>query len=276
MHLPRRRASRGLAAPSRPTASRERDSRLREAPGSAKNGTSMQVTTLSLFRFRGPWNKFWAFMHMGLAPAAITRLPGSGFLKMLGVGRDAAFHPAPNFGIYAILATWDGLDDARSALEGSDIFRRYRAHADEHWSVYLTATRSKGSWDAAEPFEPNGARGRGPVGILTRASIDRRKLIPFWRSVPAVSEMVPEGAPLRFRIGMGEKPVVQLMTFSIWDDLEAAHAFAYRDGAHLETMRHARKDDWFSEDLFVRFAILDAQGTWEGARPLDGLPLGVA
>lgn len=234
----------------------------------------MQVTSISFFRFEGLWNKFWAFEHMGLARRPLRRLPGLTFLKMMGVGRGAGFNPAPNFGAYAFLATWTSMEAARDAVQSSRIFRRYDAHAAESWTIFLSASRSRGAWNRQHPFAiESELPASEPVGILTRASISWRRVWTFWGSVPPVSSMVLGAPGLRFNIGMGEWPISQLMTFSVWDDFEAAKSFAYRDGAHRRAMQRARTDGWFSEDLFVRFRLLGATGTWKGADPLAGLTL---
>ncbi|MEM9696911.1 MAG: spheroidene monooxygenase [Myxococcota bacterium] len=231
----------------------------------------MQVTTLSFFRFQGPWNKFWAFQYMGLAKKPLRAQPGIGFLKMLGVGRYDGFHPAPNLGRYTILATWDSLEAAEAAVYRSDIFRRYRAHASEHWTVFLVAFRSQGTWDEVEPFaRADDARASSPIAILTRATINRQQLRPFWQSVPRVTEFARSDVPgMRFKVGMGELPIVQLMTFSVWDDLESAKHFAYRGGEHRTTMRAARRDGWFEEELFVRFNVVGSTGSWDGTDPAE-------
>jgi spheroidene monooxygenase len=170
----------------------------------------MQVTTLSFFRFEGFWDQFWAFRQMGLARRPLRRLPGIGFWKLMGVGR-ALFNPAPNFSLYAILATWPSVEAARAQTLGSAVFERYRARSVESWTLVLSATRSRGAWDHADPFpisEP--LRPDEPVGVLTRATIDvAEDSCPFWRSVPAGER---HGRPPSRRrcgssIGMGEWPI---------------------------------------------------------------------
>ena len=229
----------------------------------------MQVTTLSFFRFEGIVNKIWALVHMGLARGPFRRLQGIRFLKLLGVGRLGGFHPAPNFGVYSVLATWDSMDEARRHVFESRIYRRYQDRAVESWVVFLSAARAHGAWDRRAPFAVESSLdAEAPVGVLTRATISWRRLLTFWRSVPRVAAHGDRAPSLRFSIGMGELPFVQLMTFSLWDDLAAARAFAYRDGDHRDTMRRARAEGWFAEELFVRFRVLETTGTWFGVDPL--------
>jgi len=229
----------------------------------------MKVTTLSFFRFEGFWNKLWALVQMGLARRPLRSLPGIGFSKLLGIGRGSGFHPAPNFAAYSLLATWDSIEQAREQVFDSAIYRRYHARSAETWTLFLCSARSRGSWDRQAPFAVEATLGPSePVGILTRASIDWRRLLRFWRSVPRVSASSFASPAIRFNVGMGELPVVQLMTFSLWDDFASAKTFAYGVGNHKETMLRARSEGWFAEELFVRFRILGAEGTWHGVDPL--------
>ena len=228
----------------------------------------MQVTTVTLFRFQGFWARFWAFRQMVLAYGPLRALEGLRFVKVLGTGRGLGFHPAPNWGVYSILATWDSREHAERALCGDGKIGEYRDRSVEHYTLFLEATRCHGSWDGIEPFTPAlGASAPAPLVVLTRATIRPSRLWAFWRSVPAVSAMVAGRAPLRLSLGLGERPIVGLMTFSLWDDGESMRAYAYRAGHHRETMRLAKRDGWFAEDLFVRFRVLGASGRWGGEDP---------
>jgi len=239
----------------------------------------MQVTTLSFYRLDAFWHRVWAFLHMGLAPSKMRRVPDIGFFKLLGTGRGAGFHPAPNFHVYSILATWPSREAALRGLEDA-AFRAYADKATETWHLLLSAVQGHGSWDRQAPFEcERTAASPRPIGVLTRASIRWTRLLRFWQSVPSVSATTRDEKHMRFRIGMGERPILQLMTFSLWDDVDALKSFAYRDGQHLTTLRRARAEGWFSEELFARFRVIESRGTWGGRDPLadvDARPLSEA
>lgn len=228
----------------------------------------MQLTTLSAFRFEDVASRFWAFRQMGTAQRELEAVAGVSWGRLLGSGAGAGFDLLPNLGVYAILATWDHADRARDAMREAELFSGFRERAAERWMVALEATHATGAWDGCSPFDPAGEDPEGPMAVLTRAKIRTGRLVPFWRSVPSISRATEGRFDLRFGLGIGEWPLSQLATFSVWDDAEAMRAFAY-GGSHGETMRRARRDGWFREDLFARFRVLGSEGTWGGRDPLD-------
>lgn len=232
----------------------------------------MKAASLSFFRFEGLGSKLWAFSQMQFARRPLAAVPGIGFHKLLGSGTREGFHPFPNFSVYAILATWPSLEEGRARIADDAVYQRYRGHAAEHWTVFLEATQSRGRWAGAAPFDV-AEPGQEPetIAVLTRASVKATHVLAFWRRVPNISATIREQDHLLFKIGLGEIPWLHQVTFSIWRDRGAMEAFAYR-GFHAEAIRQVRKDGWFSEELFTRFQVLQAEGQWEGAEPLAEAP----
>ncbi len=232
----------------------------------------MQAISISFFRFEGVFARLWAFAQMQFARRKLERIPEIGFYKLFGTGTGEGFTPVPNFGVYAVMATWPDLETARARVEGAQAFRDYRAHASESGTVYLSAVASRGRWDAREPFEVSQAEpAPRPIAVLTRATVRGRHLLRFWGRTPDISETVRAQDHLRFKIGMGEVPWVQQVTFSIWDDPESMLAFAYRSSSHGEAVRRVRDGRWFKEELYARFRVLHWDGTWDGRDPLRAL-----
>ncbi|MEM9145161.1 MAG: spheroidene monooxygenase [Pseudomonadota bacterium] len=233
----------------------------------------MQVTSLSVFRFDGIAARLWAFSQMGIARAALAREPDIGFWKLFGTGEGESFRPRPNFGVYAILATWPSETAARAGLAQGAVFRRYRAWAAETFTVYLATVSVRGAWDGRPPFERAPEVDlHAPFAILTRASIRPMKARAFWRGAPDIDARTAEEPAILFKRGMGEVPFLRQVTFSIWSDLDAMKAFAYRHPYHRDAARHAREREWFSEELFARFRVLGAEGCWGGVDPLSACP----
>lgn len=234
----------------------------------------MQVVTLCLFRFAGLGAKSWALAQMGFSRRALARAEGLTFLKMLGTGSDAGFHPIPNLAVYGLLAVWRDGEAARAGVAGNRAFRAYRERAAEWACFHLRATRARGAWAGCAPFAagPDGgaAQEGGPVAVLTRATLRPRHAAAFWRRVPAISAALLAEPDLRFRIGLGEVPWLHQVTFSIWDDARRMRAFAMTSQSHGAAVAAVRRHGWFREQLFARFAVEAAEGRWDG-RPVDGL-----
>jgi spheroidene monooxygenase len=231
-----------------------------------------QTGTLSLFRFSGPLARLWAFAQMGLARPGMAKTRGIGFWKLLGSGTGEGFTPLPNTAVYAILATWPDAETAREQTAQAPVFARYRRHAAESWTVFLTPVSARGHWTGQEPFAPQAAQGAGPLAALTRATIRPRILLRFWRRVPRISEMIGRDPNVAFKIGVGEVPWLHQVTFSIWPDERSMAGFA-RTGPHAEAIRAVRSEGWFREELYARFRVEGASGTWNGASPLTRLDL---
>ncbi len=236
----------------------------------------MKTVSISFFRFEGLFNRLWAFSQMQFARGPLKRMPGIGFFKLFGTGTGEGFTPVPNFGVYAILATWPTEDAARAAVAEGRVFQAWRRHASEMATVYLTALSSRGTWDGVAPFEVTKAAGLPvPIAVMTRATLKKRYVFDFWRQTPDISTTVRGQTNLKFKIGMGEVPWFQQVTFSIWDDPEQMKAFAYKSASHAGAVKLVRDNKWFKEELYARFHVLGFDGTWEGKRPLDSLRLGL-
>lgn len=234
----------------------------------------MQTVSISFFRFKGLANHLWAFSQMQFARGPLSKVPGIGFHKLMGTGTGQGFTPIPNFSVYAVLATWPSMEHAKEQIKTASVFERYRQHSAENFTVYVKAYRSRGEWDGIAPFEVEEEPDNpSPLGILTRATIKPSSLVAFWKRAPAISVDVGEQDQIMFKIGMGEVPWFHQVTFSIWEDANAATQFAYRNPAHRDAAKDAMDKNWFSEYLFARFVVLGSEGQWGGKDPMtDGVP----
>lgn len=233
--------------------------------------TDTPIVTISFFRFAGPAARIWAFAMMGLARTALRRVPGIGFWKLCGSGTGEGFTPLPNTAVYAILASWPDEETARSQTLEAAIFQRYRTRATESWTIFMETSSARGAWSGRTPFHPTAADPRGPLAALTRATIKPAVALKFWQRVPDISRMIGSDGNVAFKIGIGEVPLLHQITFSIWPDAAAMAGFARQNGPHAAAIRAVREGNWFSEELYARFAILGETGTWGGKSPLDAL-----
>ena len=53
-------------------------------------------------------------------------------------------------------------------------------------------------------------------------------------------------------------------TFSVWGSNAALTEFAHRRSPHTEVMRRTHEVEWYAEELFARFALVEARGTHDG------------
>ncbi len=234
----------------------------------------MQTASLSIFRFDPPRARLWAVSQMALSRPALRRSRGIGFHKLFGSGVGAGFTPVPNTAVWAIFAVWPEEARAREATAREAPFDRWRARADEVCTLFLAPSGSRGRWSGAEPFRPTPAAGDGPVAVLTRATLRPRALPGFWKREPAISAAILANRDVLFRIGLGERPWLQQVTFSIWPDAAAVARFARAGRAHADAIAAARRERWFAEELYARFAVVGAVGTWEGRDPLRAHAMG--
>jgi spheroidene monooxygenase len=138
--------------------------------------------------------------------------------------------------------------------------------------VFLSPTSVRGRWSGAVPFDPAEPPAPGPVAALTRATVRPAVALRFWGRVPDISKVIGADPNVAFKIGIGEVPWLQQVTFSIWPDAGSMADFARRAGGpHAEAIRAVRDGAWFREELYARFRILGDAGSWEGGSPLDRL-----
>ena len=232
----------------------------------------IQTVTLSLFRFDSLAGKLWAFWMMAAAKRPLSRVKDLTFWKLCGSGGGEGFTPRANVDVFAILCVWPDRDTAEARLAEERIFDRYRTRADETYTLYLSPVSSRGAWSGVAPFAPERAKLSGPIAALTRATIKPSILMRFWKRAPEISDVIGADPNVAFKIGIGEVPLFQQVTFSIWPNGASMDAFARTpDGPHAKAIQAVRDGKWFREELYARFRILGDQGTWNGDSPLRRL-----
>lgn len=229
----------------------------------------MQIVTLSLFRFPRWRDRLWVLAQMALARPALKRVPGLAFARLCGSGTGEGFTPRPNTKVWAIFAVWDNARAADAGLLTAPTFRRWRARAAESCTFRLEPYSARGAWGGQSPLKPHGSAD-GALAALTRATVRPRAALRFWGSVPDISLRIGADPNVAFKIGIGEVPLLHQVTFSIWPDAARMAAFA-RTGPHAAAIADVRNGDWFSEELYARFRVTGATGTWEGVHPLHKL-----
>ena len=229
---------------------------------------NIQTVTISFYRFEGILRKLWAFAQMGFARRKLKKISPISFFKLFGSGTGEGFTPYPNTNVYAILSVWKNNKEAEKTIENEEIFLRYKKNSIENWTIFLTPISSKGEWDKCNPFEPLDNKGaileKKMLAALTRATIKPSILLNFWSRVPAISKMIGQNKNVIFKIGLGEIPWFHQVTFSIWPNAEAMAEFARKEGPHAKAIQAVREGKWFTEELYARFQVQKATGTWNG------------
>ncbi|TRO64154.1 DUF3291 domain-containing protein [Christiangramia sabulilitoris] len=232
-----------------------------------------EITTLSFFRFSGFRNKFWALKMMQFAHQDLKETSGQKFYKLMGSGKGAGFNPYPDWETYALLQVWESEEAADSFFNNSSIIKNYHDHTTEVWTLFLKSIRAKGTWSGKKPFSPGeDLDPENPLlAVITRATLRTSRLIDFWKYVPASQSRLQSNPGLIFTKGIGEIPVIQMATFSLWKDQEAMYAYAYSAKGHQGAIKKTRELDWYKEELFSRFQPYRSVGTWQGENPLPEL-----
>ena len=191
--------------------------------------------------------------------AALRRLPGVGFAKLLGTARG--FGPTrPDLTRWAALLAWSDAE-AAARFDESRPARAWRALASAYCRIDLRALSARGRWAGREPFTPVPPDHRdGPVLALTRARLRPRRAVTFWRALRAPAAAVPGADGLITAFGIGEAPLGWQGTISVWHDTAHLVEFAYRNPDHRRVVDESPGRQWYAEELFARFAVVAVAG----------------
>jgi hypothetical protein len=192
------------------------------------------------------------------------------FHKMLGTGGGKGYSFKPDFGTYALLTVWEDYDLAGQFESGSEVMKDFRENSFEIYSIFLSPIQSRGLWAKSQPFKVHQPDpDNNLLVILTRATIKPRYYLHFWRRVGRVSRSHQGRQGLIFTKGLGERPWIMQVTFSVWDSLENMNAFAHnKNGMHHEAVETTRRKNGFREELYARFQPLETRGSWKKRDPV--------
>ncbi|WP_235985787.1 DUF3291 domain-containing protein [Mucilaginibacter segetis] len=197
---------------------------------------------------------------------------GCSFWKLLGSGRNGTFDLQPDWQQWGLLAVWDRREDYDRFRERSFIKKWWSILCSEEFTMLCVPMQSHGYWDGKQPFgTPNKHYVSGPVAVLTRATIRINKLKNFWSHVDDVAGLMSTSPGYVTSFGVGEAPIYRQATFSVWESMEYMKAFAYGSKQHAEVIKKTHSENWYSEELFARFMIIESNGTINGKDPLIGL-----
>jgi hypothetical protein len=129
---------------------------------------------------------------------------------------------------------------------------------------------SRGSWSGFNSWEidENQKEYQGPICSLTRATLKPEFLYRFWKMVSPISSGQKDHKGLLFSQGVGEIPLVEQATFTIWDTKKDLEEFG-RSNFHGKAVNEVNRLGGFKEQMFTRFEPLFSEGTWKGKNPLS-------
>jgi len=182
------------------------------------------------------------------------------FWKLMGSSKSGSFGMRPDFNQWALLFSSDLETSTCSFINVYCKFFRCTMKR-----FIMQPVTAHGSWDGKQVFCGSSklSKGDGPVAVLTRATIRLNRLKNFWNNVDTVAEKLKTAEGLILSYGIGEMPFIKQATFSVWEDESSMKAFAYGMREHADVIRRTRNEDWYKEELFVRFRIIGATASNE-------------
>lgn len=183
----------------------------------------------------------------------------------MGCGKNGTFDIHPDFNQWAIMVFFNQEETQKDEefrgpekILGKFIPFWWRFfNTSINWFL-LEAYAGHGSWDG-KTFIDNRKEIEEPVGrigVLTRATIRLSRLKNFWKAVPTVAQNLHQHKGFVYSVGIGEIPFIKQATFSIWESSEDMKAFAYKKRDHQEVIQKTRKEQWYTEEMFLRFRVL--------------------
>ncbi len=213
------------------------------------------MVTLSVIEYKQ--NKWWAFKQMQLMPPNLAKIAGCEFAKLLGTGSGFGFSLWPDFNTYALLMKWDKEASSKTFFDNLAIFSDLQSHSESIKTYYLESIGAHGSWYGKNPFPEKTDYAGGEIAVITRARININKLPRFWQFVPKASKAIQNAKGLLYTKGIGEWPLIEQATFSIWENEKAMKDYAYQD-IHREIIGKVKKENWYKEELFSRFNVISS------------------
>lgn len=230
------------------------------------------LTAVFFFRFSAARHRWWAFKQMRLGHASLRQDPRISFYRILGCGGGSGFSLRPDFGTYCLLITAENSEALENFKQDNALYREYVQRSATQLQINLRCINTHGSWNGQAPFvEQEG--GQDMILVLTRASIKPARMWEFWKQVPRVSRSLKKADGLLFARGVGEWPLIEQATISLWRSPGAMEKFAYGNRQHRGAMRETRLRNWYTEELFARFEVLAVEGQWPGVELPAGADL---
>lgn len=216
---------------------------------------SKNIISVRFLSFKGFTNKRFSFAQMGNSLINHWEHSGLLFSKHLGVGAGNGFSVWPDFSTYAFLGVFESQLSSDHFFETNERWSALKSNSCKILGWDAVAIKGHGTWNGKNPFEFASDPGIGPILVLTRASIVWYKSILFWFNVSHASKYLALKKGLLFAKGVGEFPLFEQATISLWESQEILDSFAYKSKEHAPMIKKTRALNWYSEEMFVRMRV---------------------
>ncbi|WP_153797371.1 DUF3291 domain-containing protein [Foetidibacter luteolus] len=205
------------------------------------------------------WFGWAGFLSMALFRLPLWLNKQFSFYKLLGCGKNGTFDIRPDWRQWAVLTVGKEKSPAGCRhVYGPLIYNWWRLFKCTASTIVLEPIEGHGTWDGKACFGilPRQTGYDGRIAVLTRATIRLSRLRNFWKHVDAVAGRMRKAEGFITSAGIGEAPWIRQATLSIWQNKTAMKNFAYQIQEHAEVVRKTKKENWYSEEMFVRFKIV--------------------
>lgn len=217
---------------------------------------------LDIFNFSN--SKFWIFKLMGSYTFNKTIFNSSGleFFKLLGTGSRNGFSIYPDFSTYVTISSF--IDhESRLSFLNHHLFKQMIEKSSFRREKLIEPYQSKGTWNRINPFKINSPYRDREILVLTRARVRPKKILNFLINTSYASESIKGFKGVSFYKGVGELPIIEQATVSIWDNENLMKKYSYENKSHEDIILKSRKQNWYSEEMFVRFNVLETREYYE-------------
>jgi hypothetical protein len=206
------------------------------------------------------------FTQMQRGQNRIKGIKGLRLGLLFGTGAGEGFSLKPDFSTYAFFGVWENTKFASSFFYKNSYFEELKNKSSSYFTCYMKYIKGHGKWYGKNPFvESIDYKPDCKIAVITRATVRWSKALDFWRHVPKASQSISEAKGVLFNKGIGEWPLIQQATFSVWENEKAMYEFAYKQKTiHEEIVRLTKTRNWYKEDLFSRYHLLALDGNWPG------------
>ena len=181
---------------------------------------------------------------------------GLKFIKLFGTGSNEGFSLIPDFSSYVIISSWKNDHYRKKFIDENNIINEIISRSSKRVEIKIDPYNFTGSWNGINPFKNVSSYNGGKIIVLTRARVKLNKLMNFLVNTSLAAKSIKSQDGAEFYKGIGELPIIEQATISIWMSEQSMRDYAYSDKNHLKIINKARKDKWYSEELFVRSNIL--------------------